>query len=140
MVACRRGHERSPIAGSVLKLQCGVERPSNLERVRRLNDLQLQVDLGAGGAREPVGAPEQRTQDQPLEPTRGVDNLGERRQGCFTPESRISARRPAKADLGSTSSAPAWRAAAIKSTWTCEAKPMVRVRSGQDRPSAPRSC
>ena len=39
----------------------------------------------------------------------------------------MSASRPANADRGSTSSAPACRAASIRSTCTCEAKPIVRV-------------
>ena len=40
---------------------------------------------------------------------------------------RISASRAVNADRASTSPTPAWRAASMRSVWTCETKPTVGI-------------
>ena len=74
------------------------------------------MDLGAGAAREPVRAPERRPQHAALRAARAaVDGCRRSSSGLASaPARRMSASRPANADRGSTSSAPAWRAAAIE--------------------------
>jgi hypothetical protein len=80
MIAGRGRHEPDIFTGAFLELQRRVQRATNFEGARRLDDLELEKHLGAGQRRQPVGTPERRSQDEALQPAACRDDVIDRRQ------------------------------------------------------------
>src|SRR5262249_38109371 len=110
-------------AGRLRNAQRRVERAANLERAGPLNRFELQMDVRAG-ARQPVRSAQRCAQDAAADPRGGSTHVVQVNRHQLR---RMSARFAANADRGRTWSAPALRAALMRSVWTWDAKPIVRT-------------
>ena len=116
VVAGRRRHERPRFGGRFREPQHRVEGAANLERRGRLLGLELERHVSAGGPRQPRRRAELRPSDVRRDARGGGVDVGpcDQRAG-LSAEMRISARLAANAERGRTWSAPALRAAAMRS-------------------------
>src|SRR4029079_2446695 len=118
-----RPHPPRPAGVADAHRQRGVERAADLVGTGRLDRFQLEVNTAIRGG-QPLGTPERRAQHATADSLGSAPDVVE--ADAHQPR-RMSARFPANCERGSTWSAPAFRAASISSTCTCDANPIVRT-------------
>ena len=108
---CRHQPGRPTRSGALADAQRRVERAPDLVRAGGLDDFELQVNVGAADAGQPLRTAHRRPQHAAVNAPGRVTNVRQRDRGHYgagfaAPACRMSARRPANAERGSTSSAP----------------------------------